>query len=157
MIEDKCTNCKGSGLLTKKEDFSLKVPAGIPDGVTLRFTGQGNYGKNGGQAGDLYVTIQVKKHKVLERRGDDIYMNKEIDMATAVLGGEIEVPTVQGDVFLNVPSGTQSEQVLRLKGKAGPRFRGSGNADQFVKVIVKTPQKISAKQKKLWEELKSTN
>ncbi len=156
MIEEKCPNCKGDGLINKKEEFSLKIPAGIPDGVTLRFTGQGNYGKNGGEPGDLFVTVEVKSHKVLERRGDDIYMDKEIDVVTAVLGGEVEVPTVHGDVFVSVPAGTQSEQVLRLKSKGGPKFRGSGNGDQFVKIIVKVPQKLSSKQKKIWEELKNS-
>ena len=155
MIEEKCPNCKGNGLINQKEDFNLKIPAGIPDGVTLKFTGQGNFGRNGGSAGDLYVGIEVKEHKVLERKGDDIYMDKEIDITTAVLGGEVEVPTVHGDVFVNIPAGTQSEQILRLKGKGGPKFRGTGNADQFVKVIVKVPQKLSSKQKKLWEELRN--
>jgi len=155
MIEEKCLNCKGDGLINKKEDFNLKIPAGIPDGVTLRFTGQGNFGRNGGSPGDLFVSVDVKSHKALERRGDDLYMDKEIDIATAVLGGEVEVPTVHGDVFVNIPAGTQSEQVLRLKGKGGPKFRGNGNGDQFVKVILKVPQKLTPKQKKVWEELRN--
>lgn len=155
MIEEKCPNCKGTGLIKSEEDFNLKIPAGIPDGVTLRFSGKGNFGRNGNNAGDLYVTIEVKEHTALERRGDDIYMDKEIDVVTAVLGGEVEVPTVHGDVYVNIPAGTQSEQVLRLKGKGGPKFRGSGNGDQFVKVIVKVPQKLTSKQRKVWEELKN--
>lgn len=155
MIEEKCPNCKGDGLVNKKEEFNLKIPAGIPDGVTLRFSGQGNFGRNEGSPGDLFVTVDVKPHKVLERRGDDIYMDKEIDIATAVLGGEVEVPTVHGDVFVNVPPGTQSEQVLRLKGKGGPKFRGTTNGDQFVKVILKVPQKLTAKERKIWEELRN--
>lgn len=156
MIEDKCPNCKGDGLISKQEEFKVKVPAGIPDSVTLRFREQGNYGRNGGRAGDLFVTIEVKAHKSLERRGDDIYLDKEIDIATAVLGGEVEVETVHGEVLMNVPAGTQSEQVLRLKGKGGPKFRGSGNGDQFVKVILKVPQKLTKDQRKLWEQLKNT-
>jgi len=156
LIEENCLNCGGRGIVSAKEDFKIKIPAGIPDGVTLRFEGKGNYGRNGGAAGDLYVTIEVKSHKSLERKGNDIYLDKEIDIVTAVLGGEIEVPTVHGDVFMNIPAGTQSEQVLRLKGKGGPKFRERGNGDQFVKIIVKVPQKLNSKQKKLWEQLRGT-
>lgn len=156
VIEDKCDVCKGNGLLAKKEEFKLKIPAGIPDGVTLKFKDQGNFGRNGGDAGDLYVTVEVKSNAVLERKGDDIYMDKSIDVVTAVLGGEVTIPTVHGEVLVSVPAGTQSEQVLRLKGKGGPKFRGSGNGDQFVKIIVKIPQKLSGKEKKIWEELKNS-
>lgn len=156
IIEEKCTSCRGSGLVTEKQEFNLKIPAGIPDGVTLRFTGLGNFGRNGGSAGDLYATIEITPHKVLEKRGDDIYMDKEVDIVTAVLGGEVEVPTVNGDVYINIPAGTQSEQVLRLKEKGGPKFKGKGNGDQFVKIILKVPQKINSKQRQLWEQLRNS-
>lgn len=153
-ITDKCPNCKGSGVVNKKEKLNLKVPAGIPDGVTLRFTGRGNAGKNNGAYGDLFVTFEVKSHPVLERKGDDIYMDKHIDVLTAVLGGEVEVPTVHGNVFMKIPEGTQSEKVFRLKEKGGPKFQRSGNGDQYVKVIVDIPTKLSKKEKELWEQLK---
>lgn len=156
LIEENCLNCGGRGIISDQEDFKIKIPAGIPDGVTLRFENKGNFGKNGGVAGDLFVTIEVKSHKSLERRGNDIYLDKEIDIVTAVLGGEVEVPTVHGPVFMNIPAGTQSEQVLRLKSKGGPKFRERGNGDQFVKIIVKVPQKLNSQQKKLWQQLRDT-
>ncbi len=152
-ISEKCDKCKGSGVNSENDVFKVKIPAGIPDGVTLKFTGRGNVGENSGEAGDLYITIEVKPHPVLERRGDDIYMDKEINVATAVLGGEITVPTVQGDVIMKVPSGTQPEKVLRLKGKGGPKFRGGGDGDQYVKLLVKIPEKLSKSERELWEKL----
>lgn len=155
VIAEKCPNCKGSGVLQKRDTFKIKVPAGIPDGVTLKFTEKGNAGERGGAYGDLYITIEVKADPKLERRGDDIYMDQEIDVVTAVLGGEIEVPTVHGKVLMKVPAGTQSEKVLRLKEKGGPKFRGNGNGDQYVKLIVNIPEKLTKEQKKLWENLRS--
>lgn len=155
IIEEKCPNCKGSGIENIKDKFKLQIPKGIPDGVTLRFSGRGNAGENEGEYGDLFVNIEVKAHSVLERRGDDIYMEKEIDVTTAVLGGEIKVPTVHGDVYMKVPSGTQSEKVLRLKEKGGPKFRGNGNGDQYVKLVVNIPTKLNKEQKKLWEQLQN--
>lgn len=153
-ISDKCDKCKGNGVVSQKEKLKLKIPAGIPDGVTLRFGAKGNAGRNNGTAGDLFVTFEVKSHKVLERKGDDIYMDKHIDVLTAVLGGEIEIPTVHGNVFMKIPEGTQSEKVFRLKEKGGPKFQRSGNGDQYVKVIVDIPTKLSNKEKQAWEQLK---
>ncbi|MEP7103928.1 MAG: molecular chaperone DnaJ [Candidatus Dojkabacteria bacterium] len=153
-ISEKCYKCGGSGVTSQNESFKMNIPAGIPDGVTLKFSGRGNAGENGATSGDLYITIEVKSHPVLERRGDDIYMDKEIDVVTAVLGGEIKVPTVHGDVIMKVPSGTQPEKILRLREKGGPKFRGNGNSDQYVKLLVKIPEKISKNEKELWEQLK---
>lgn len=154
VISEKCDKCSGNGILKAKEKLTVKIPAGIPDGVTVRFNEKGNAGRRGGDFGDLYVSIEVKPDKVLERRGDDIYMDQEIDVVTAVLGGEVKVPTVHGEVFMKVPAGTQPEKVLRLKGKGGPKFRGGANADQYVKLIVKIPEKLSRDEKDAWEKLK---
>ncbi len=154
VISEKCPKCKGSGTLKVRDHFKVKIPAGIPDGVTLKFNDRGNSGTNGGGFGDLFITIEVKPHPVLERRGNDIYLDKKIDVVTAVLGGEIEVPTVHGDVLMKVPSGTQSEKVLRLKGKGGPKFRGEGFGDQYVKLIVEIPEKLNRQEKEIWENLK---
>lgn len=153
-ISEKCDKCNGTGVNSEKDTFKLKIPAGIPDGVTLKFSGKGNAGENSGESGDLYVTIEVKPHTVLERKGDDIYMDKEIDVVTAVLGGEVTVPTVHGDVIMKIPSGTQPEKVLRLKSKGGPKFRGGGEGDQYVKLLVKIPTNISKKDKDLWTKLR---
>jgi molecular chaperone DnaJ len=153
VITDKCTKCKGTGTTKSKENFKIKVPAGIPDGVTLRFTNQGSAGLRSGPYGDLFLAIEVKPHPSLERRGNDIYLNQEISVTTAVLGGEVEVETVHGPVLMKVPSGTQPEKVLRLREKGGPKFRQSGNGDQYVKLSIKIPTKVSRSEKKLWEEL----
>jgi DnaJ-class molecular chaperone len=96
----------------------------------------------------------VKPHPHLEHRGDDIYLDQEIDVVTATLGGEIAVQTVHGDIKMKIPAGTQPEKVLKLSGKGGPKFRGKGNGDQYVRIMVKIPQKLSAEQKRKWEALK---
>lgn len=153
-IAEKCDKCEGHGTVRDSSDFVIKIPAGIPDGVTLRFKDRGNAGRNGGAYGDLFVTIEVTAHKVLERKGNDIYMDKEIDVVTAVLGDEVEIPSVHGNLKMKVPAGTQPEKVLRLKGKGGPRFRGNGNGDQYVRLIVKIPEKLSREEKKMWEKLR---
>ncbi|MEO6728719.1 MAG: molecular chaperone DnaJ [Candidatus Dojkabacteria bacterium] len=153
-ISEKCEKCKGSGVNAEKDIFKMNIPAGIPDGVTLKFSGRGNTGENSGTSGDLYVSIEVKSHPILERRGDDIYMDKEIDVVTAVLGGEVTIPTVHGDVIMKIPSGTQPEKVLRLKSKGGPKFRGNGEGDQYIKLLVKVPTSLSKKDKELWTKLK---
>jgi len=154
IISEKCSKCKGSGTLKIKENLKIKIPAGIPDGANLRFREKGNAGSNSGSIGDLLINIEIKEDKVLERKGDDIYMDKEIDVITAVLGGEVEIPTVHGNVLMKIPEGTQSEKILRLKDKGGPKFRGNGNGDQYVKVIVKIPVNLNQNEKKLWSELK---
>lgn len=152
-IKNKCKTCGGNGVEQKSDEFNIKIPAGIPDGVNLKFTGKGNAGANKGGYGDLYVAINVETHPILERRGNDIYMDKKIDVTTAVLGGEIEVPTVHGNVLMKVPEGTQSEKILRLKEKGGPKFRQNGNGDQYVRLIVEIPSKLSKEEKILWEKL----
>ncbi|MDQ6985613.1 MAG: molecular chaperone DnaJ [Candidatus Dojkabacteria bacterium] len=155
--EKKCNVCNGSGTEKKKDILKIKIPAGVPDGVTLKFNGKGNAGPNNGGYGDVYVNVDVKSHNVLERRGNDIYMDQHIDVYTAVLGGEVKVPTVHGEVIMKVPAGTQSEKVLRLKEKGGPKFRGEGNGDQYVRLIVDIPEKLSKEEKKKWEELEKVS
>lgn len=155
VVQETCEKCNGKGNIETDEDFKIKIPHGIPDGVTLRFKGRGQAGNKGGPAGDLFINIEVEAHEVFERRGDDIYMEKEIDVVTATLGGEIEIPTVEEKVKLKIPQGTQSHKVFKLTGKGAPKFRGSGNGDQYIKVIVKIPEKLTREQKQLWEELKN--
>lgn len=154
VAEQECKHCHGGGLEDTKEDFNLKIPAGIPDGVTLRFSGRGNAGAKGGAPGDLYITVEVAPHARLERRGDDIYLDQEIDVVTATLGGEIKIPTVHGEVTMKVPAGTQPEKVLRLSGKGGPRFRGNGNGDQYVRIQVRVPEKLSRQERDIWQQLR---
>jgi molecular chaperone DnaJ len=149
----RCVKCSGTGRIKEEDSFVVNIPAGIPDGITLRFESKGNAGELGGPGGDLFVSIDVEPDPVLERRGDDIYMDTHIDVTTAVLGGEVEVPTVHGTVIMKIPSGTQSEKVLRLKDKGGPIFKRNGNGDQYVRVIVDIPNNLSKEQKDLWEQL----
>lgn len=155
MITEKCKKCGGNGQMQQNETFEMKVPPGIPDGVTLRFNNRGNAGPNKGGFGDLYVNIEVENHPKLERRDNDIYLDQEIDVITATLGGEVTVPTVHGDITIKIPEGTQPGKVLKLTGKGGPKFRGNGNGDQYIKIAVEIPQKLSREQRAKWEELKA--
>jgi molecular chaperone DnaJ len=153
VIKEKCEKCSGQGQIEKSEELRLKIPKGTPDGLVLRFRDKGNAGSNGGGYGDLYVQIEVKPHKIFERRGDDIYLEKEIDVITAVLGSDIQVPTLHGDVKVKVKAGTQPGTILRLSGKGAPKLRGSGNGNQYIQLKINIPKKLSKEQKKLWESL----
>lgn len=154
-ISEKCDVCAGSGRNKEVENLSLKIPAGIPDGVNLRFPGKGNAGKNGERAGDLFVSIEVESHPRLERKGDDIYLDQTIDITTAVLGGEIPIPTVDGEVTIKIPNGSHSGQVLKLTGKGGPKFKGKSRADQYIRLELEVPKKLTKEEQKLWEELRN--
>lgn len=154
-VTEKCNDCGGDGRKKSTETIKLKIPAGIPDGVNLRFTQKGNAGKNSRPAGDLYVSVEVESDPRLERRGDDIYIEQPIDITTAVLGGEVAVPTVSGDVQIKVPAGSHSGQVLKLTGRGGPKFKGKGNADQYIRLEVEIPKKLSKQEQEVWEQLRS--
>lgn len=152
-ITNFCKKCGGEGRMTQDEEFKIKIPPGIPDAVTLRFKDRGNAGKRGGNSGDLYITIEVEPHAELERRGDDIYSQVNIDVITAVLGGEVPIESVRGEINLKIPAGTQTGKIFRLTGKAGPKFRGQGNGDQYVQVNVQIPERLSKKQREAWQKL----
>lgn len=153
VIKEKCQECNGQGQVEKVEELKLKIPKGTPDGLVLRFREKGQAGVNGGGYGDLYVQIEVKPHKIFERRGDDIYLDREIEVISAVLGGEFEVPTLHGEVKVKVKPGTQPGTILRLSGKGAPKLRGSGNGDQYIRLRVNVPKRLTKEQRKLWEEL----
>lgn len=153
VIKEACEHCNGKGIIEETEEIKLKIPKGTPDGLVLRFKEKGNAGVNGGGYGDLYVQIEVQPHKVFERRGDDIYLEKEIDVVTAVLGEEITVPTLHGDVKVKVKPGTQPGTILRLTGKGAPKLRGSGNGNEYIQLKIVVPERLSKKQKELWEQL----
>jgi curved DNA-binding protein len=131
----------------------VKIPPGIPSGKKLRVAGKGMEGRNGGPKGDLYLQISIKDHPVFAREGDDLTVEKEIAFSEAVLGTTIEVPTLDGTKKVKIPPGTQCHTKMRLKGLGLPRFRGTGQGDEFVKVIVKVPKRIGEKTRKLVEEL----
>ncbi len=152
--EKECKTCKGAGRTRDTEELEITIPAGIPDGVTLKFQGKGDAGEAGTQTGDLFVQIEVELDRNLERRGDDMYLDQEIDAITATIGGEIKVPTVHGEIKIKIPEGTQEGKVLKISGKGGPKFRGNGNGDQYVRLHVTIPTKLNKEQRRLWEELR---
>ena len=153
VIKDLCDKCEGHGILDTDQEFKIKIPQGIPDGVTLKFREMGNAGAKGGTIGDLFINIEVKEHESLERKGDDIYVDMDITPEEAVLGATKEVLTVFGTDKVNIPSGTQPDAVLRMAQKGSPKFRGKGNGDQYVKINIKIPTKLTREQKEVWSKL----
>ena len=135
------------------EEVSVKIPRGIPSGKKLRLAGKGMEGRNGGSPGDLYLQVSIKEHPVFSREGDDLIVEKEINFSEAVLGTTIEVPTLEGMKKVKVPPGTQSHTKMRLKSLGIPHFQGEGKGDEYVKVIVKVPKKMTEKSKGLIQEL----
>lgn len=147
IIEKPCTSCHGAGKVKKRKTISVKVPAGVDNGNVIPLRGHGEPGANGGPNGDLYVNIRVAHSKIFERRGNDIYIEEHISIPKAVLGVQLDVHTIDGEVSYNVPAGTQSGTVFRLKGKGVPYVNGRGRGDQYVTIIVDIPKKLNDKQK----------
>lgn len=152
--EKECRNCRGTGRLHDVENIKIDLPAGVADGQTIRISGKGEMPKKDGIAGDLYIRVRIKPHKYFERKRDDIYYNAEIKFTQAVLGDKIEVPTLEGDVKLKIPVGTDSGVTFRLKGKGMPSINGYGRGDEYVRIRVKVPKKLSRKEEELIERLK---
>lgn len=153
VIHTPCAKCRGAGSVRVQKKLSVSIPAGIDNGETVSLRSQGNAGRNGGPAGDLYVTVQVKPSPIFQREGTSIYSSAKLSFVQAALGTEIEVPTLDGNVSLNIPEGTQTGSVFRLRGKGVPSLRGSGRGDQFVTVDLETPRNMTARQKELLHEL----
>jgi molecular chaperone DnaJ len=150
VIKDPCGNCRGAGLVRVTKKLKVNIPAGIEDGSTLRMTGEGEAGFNGGSNGDLYIHIRIKPHKIFVRKGKDLYCEVPINFITAALGGEVEVPTLEGKVVkLKVPEGTQTGSTLRIRDKGVKSLRGSGHGDLHCNMYVETPIKLSTEQKAL--------
>lgn len=145
--EKRCNACAGEGVTNRQEKIGIKIPAGVNDGEVMRVSGKGEAIK-GGPAGDLYVTIRVKRHKTFEREGFDVHSVLDIEFARAALGGTVDVETLDGIVDLKIPNGTQPGTVLRLKGKGVPQLKRSGRGDHLVHVNVVVPKKLSRTQKK---------
>jgi molecular chaperone DnaJ len=154
--EKLCSVCRGSGTQRKRQTVALKVPAGIDDGATIRLRSHGEAVANG-EKGDLYVNIRVKPHKKFTREGDLILSNEHVSMINAALGTEIEVETVDGPVKMRVPIGTQSGTDFKLSGHGAPRLRGGSRGAHIVTIIVDTPTKLTAQQKKILEQLHNTD
>ncbi len=152
IITDPCEDCHGRGRVRKTKTLSVKVPAGVDDGDRIRLSGEGEAGRNGGPSGDLYVEIGVRPHKIFERIGADLSCEIPLSFATATLGGDVELPTLDGNVSLKVPAGTQSGKVFRLRGKGVTTVRDARTGDLFARVAVETPVNLTGEQRELLDQ-----
>ncbi|MBJ89849.1 MAG: molecular chaperone DnaJ [Woeseia sp.] len=156
VITNPCSGCHGQGRVARKKTLNVKVPAGVDIGDRIRLSGEGEAGKNGGPSGDLYVEVRVAAHNIFERNGADLSCEVPISYATVTLGGEVELPTLDGHVTLKVPAGTQSGKVFRLRGKGVTTVRDRRQGDLFARVAVETPVNLTSEQVSLlqsYEEL----
>ena len=149
VVAEKCSECLGKGYKRVKSELDVNIPAGITNGQQIRIAGKGERGYNGGPNGDLYLEVIVQQHEYFTRQGNDIHINVPIDLVTACLGAKITVPTVYGDIEVNVPEGTQPNAILKVKGKGVKELNSSNYGDQYIHLQVKTPTKLSSEQRKL--------
>lgn len=157
VITNPCKECRGDGSVRKSRKVKVKIPAGIDNDQIISVSGQADAGKNGGPAGDLLVVTRVKKHKIFTRQGYDIMCDLPITFVEAALGAEVQVPTIDGRVTYNIPEGTQTGTVFRLKGKGVPKLHGNGaRGDQYVKINVEIPKNLSEKQKEILRQFGET-
>ena len=156
MISDPCPACHGQGRVQEQKTLSVKVPAGVDNGDRIRLSGEGEAGEKGAPAGDLYVQIAIKPHKIFERDESDLYCEVPIAFVSATLGGELQVPTLEGRVKLKIPAGTQSGKLFRLKGKGVISVRGGPPGDLICKVNVETPVNLNSKQKELLKQFEDS-
>ena len=147
IIHQPCPDCRGSGAVRKRRTIKISIPAGIDHGQTISLRGQGNAGKNGGPAGDLLINVMVRPHELFRRDGTDVFCEAPITFTQAVLGAELEIPTIDGKVKYSIPEGTQTGTVFRLKGKGIPVLNGRGRGDQYVTVTIETPRNLNREQK----------
>jgi molecular chaperone DnaJ len=152
IIEKPCPKCHGEGRVEKLSRVKLKIPAGIREGSRLRSSHNGEAGVRGAPPGDLYVVIHIKEHKVFQRKDDDLYCEVPIAFSLAALGGEVDVPTLEGKAHLKVPAGTQSGQMFKLRGKGITNVNGRGRGDLFARLIVEVPSRLNAEQRRRLEE-----
>jgi molecular chaperone DnaJ len=156
IIGDPCNDCHGQGRVKEQKTLSVKVPAGVDTGDRIRLAGEGEAGESGGPPGDLYVQIQVKEHPIFKRDDANLYCEVPISFVDAALGGELEVPTLDGRVVLKIPEETQTGKLFRMRGKGVKPVRGGAVGDLLCRVVVETPVKLSGKQKDLLRELEAT-
>lgn len=156
IIADPCRSCNGQGRVEETKTLQVKVPAGVDTGDRIRLSGEGEAGDAGGPAGDLYVQVHVREHAIFKRDGADLYCEVPIDFVDAALGGELEVPTLDGRVKLKVPAETQTGKLFKLRGKGVTPVRGGGVGDLLCRVVVETPVNLTGKQKELLKEFQST-
>ena len=153
IIPEPCTVCNGQGRTKKTKTLEVKIPAGIAEGMRIRSAGNGEPGSNGGPPGDLYIELRVKPHEIFERDGDDLHCSVPVGMTTAVLGGNIEVPTLSGKAEIDLPESTQHGKTFRLRGKGIKGVRSSYPGDLYCHITVETPVRITEHQRKLLKEL----
>ena len=156
IIHQPCKDCRGSGMVRKKKTIQASIPAGIDNGQTISIRGQGNAGKNGGPAGDLLITITVRPHEMFRRECPSVLCESPITFTQAVLGAELEIPTIDGKVKYTLPEGTQSGTTFRLKGKGIPSINGRGRGDQYVTVYIETPKNLNKEQKEALKKFAET-
>lgn len=152
VIVDPCPACHGRKRVERERTLSIKIPAGVETGNTIKLTGEGELGMHGGPPGDLYVYLTVEDHPIFRREGQDIICEVPVSFTQAALGAEIEVPTLNGSARIKIPPGTQPGHVIRLKGKGFPHLRGSGSGDELIRITVEVPTRLTQKQKQLLEE-----
>lgn len=156
IIHQPCPDCRGTGAVRKRKIIKVNIPAGIDHGQTISLRGQGNAGRNGGPAGDLLITVMVQPHELFRRDGVDVFCEAPITFAQAVLGAELEIPTIDGKVKYSIPEGTQTGTVFRLKGKGIPVLNGRGRGDQYVTVTIETPRNLNKEQKEALRRFSET-
>lgn len=153
---EQCHTCHGTGRTQREESISIDIPAGIGDGQTLSVSGQGAAGEAGSRAGDLYVNVHVRPHKTLVRRGDDIITEYAMSFAEAALGAKVSIETIEGEMIMKIPAGTQPGEVFRIKGKGVPHLQRYGRGDHLVSVTLAVPKKLSSEEKRIIEALRDT-
>ena len=156
LIHQPCPDCRGTGAVRKRKTIKINIPAGIDHGQTISLRGQGNAGRNGGPAGDLLITGMGQPHELFRRDGVDVFCEAPITFAQAVLGAELEIPTIDGKVKYSIPEGTQTGTVFRLKGKGIPVLNGRGRGDQYVTVTIETPRNLNKEQKEALRRFSET-
>ncbi|WP_324753091.1 molecular chaperone DnaJ [Roseovarius sp. Pro17] len=156
IVQNPCKSCGGQGRVEKDRALSVNIPAGVETGTRIRLSGEGEAGMRGGPPGDLYIFIEVSKHSLFEREESNLFCNVPVSMITAAIGGDIEVPTIDGGRSkVKIPSGSQSGRQMRLRGKGMPALRGGGAGDMFIELAVETPVNLTSKQKELLREFEA--
>ncbi|MBY0270162.1 MAG: molecular chaperone DnaJ [Burkholderiales bacterium] len=155
MVANPCSSCSGSGRIKKHKTLAVKIPAGVDEGDRIRLSGEGEAGVNGGPSGDLYVVIQIKPHNVFTRDHNDLHCEMPVSFTTAALGGEIEIPTLDGYAKIKIPPETQTGKIFRLRGKGIKGVRSSTHGDLQCHVVVETPVSLTARQKELLQEFEA--
>jgi molecular chaperone DnaJ len=155
VISDPCGKCQGQGRVTRERSLSVSIPAGVEDGVRIRLAGEGEAGARGGPAGDLYIFLSVKPHEFFQREGADLFCRVPVSMATAALGGQFEVASLDGvKNMVRVPEGSQTGKQFRLRGKGMPVMRSANRGDLYIQISVETPQNLTRRQRELLEEFR---